>query len=127
MPDHEYRDEEQRIADEADERAQLAAPSDATAWFDQFPDAPGWQHEQWCARHWAPCPLMGANGIGAATEVIQIFIDEVATGARDAAALNARMAAAGKLCCTLGDERMCEIWGHWPPSTDEPEAASVIP
>lgn len=29
--------------------------------------------------------------------------------------LNSEMHNIGKLCCTLGDERMYEIWGHWPP------------
>jgi hypothetical protein len=91
-------------------------PSEATAWFDQFPDAPGWKHDQWCARHWAPAPLLGANGAGAAIEVIKTFVEEVAPDCHTAAERNARMQAAGRLCCTLGDERMYEIWGHWPPS-----------
>jgi hypothetical protein len=92
---------------------------EATAWFDQFPDAPGWEHDQWCARHWAPCPILGANGIGAATELMQIFVNEIATG-RTPAALNAQMQAAGRICCTLGDARMHEIWGHWPPTPKDP-------
>jgi len=92
---------------------------DPTAWFDQFPAAPYWRHDQWCARHWAPCPILGANGMGAAVEVMQIFIDEVATGGAPEA-MNAQMQAAGRLCCTLGDERMYEIWGHWPPTKPEP-------
>jgi hypothetical protein len=90
---------------------------DATAWFDQFPDAPGWEHDQWCARHWAPAVMFGANGIGASIELLQVFTSEVSTGG-DAAAMNAQMQAAGRLCCTLGDERMYEIWGHWPPTAE---------
>lgn len=96
--------------------------TDATVWFDQFPAAPGWVHEQWCARHWAPCPILGANGMGAATELISVFVNEVAAGAKGPDELNARMQAVGRLCCTLGDERMYEIWGHWPPTHTEEEA-----
>jgi hypothetical protein len=92
---------------------------DATVWFDQFPDAPGWEHPQWCARHWAPCPTLGANGMGAATELIQVFIEEIAGNDRSPDALNAQMDAAGRLCCTLGDARMYELWGHWPPAQQE--------
>ena len=93
-------------------------------WFDQFPDAPGWEHPQWCARHWAPCPLLGANGIGAATEVMTAFANEIASADRGTSpeAMNAQMEAAGKLCCTLGDERMYEIWGHWPPTAPAEKA-----
>ena len=90
------------------------ADLDPTAWFDQFPAAPGWQHDQWCARHWAPCPILGANGMGAATELMSVFINEIATGG-GAEAMNAQMQAVGRICCTLGDQRMYEIWGHWPP------------
>ena len=103
----------------------------AAEWFDQFPpleNAGEWPADsQWCPRHWAPCPLLSANGIGAATELLQVFIDEIrppgATGAED---LNRAMAEASPLCCRLGDERMYEIWGHWPPSQPgaEPEATA---
>lgn len=92
-----------------------AKPVNATEWFDQFPDAPDWQHDQWCARHWAPCPILGANGFGASTELISIFINEVSAGGSPDA-MNAQMHAAGRLCCTLGDERMYELWGRWPPA-----------
>ena len=88
------------------------------AWFDQFPVAlSGVQgNDQWCARHWAPCPILGANGLGAATELMSVFINEIASACTPEA-LNAEMQHVGKLCCTLGDERMFEIWGHWPPNT----------
>jgi hypothetical protein len=95
-------------------------------WFDQFPDAPGWEHPQWCARHWAPCPVLGANGIGAATELMQIFVSEIhAPGlvGNSPQAMNAEMQAAGRLCCTLGDERMYELWAHWPPTEPPPAPA----
>ena len=87
-------------------------------WFDQFPPDPAMDgHEQWCARHWAPCPDLGANGIGPAVEVMKIWLGEIAPkGSYSAAARNRQLEAAGRICCTLGDERMYEIWGHWPPA-----------
>lgn len=88
------------------------------AWFDQFPlDGIG-ASEQWCARHWAPCPLFRANGMGATMELIQAFIGEIAVTGSTPESLNAQLQAAGRICCTLGDERMYEIWGRWPPAED---------
>jgi hypothetical protein len=95
-----------------DETAPLMSP---TEWFDQFPSAFVGASGQWCARHWAPCPILGANGLGASTELMQIFINEIAKpGPPDA--LNAQMQAIGRVCCTLGDERMYQVWAHWPPT-----------
>ena len=93
-------------------------------WFDQFPPNPAMDgHEQWCARHWAPCPCLGANGIGASAEVMQIFVSEMAPkGSHSPAAMNRHLHNAGRLCCTLGDERMYEIWGRWPPAASESTA-----
>ncbi len=88
-------------------------------WFDQFPPLePGakWDNAQWCPRHWAPCPNLGANGIGAAAEVMQAFLDGIAGAGSTPAELNRQMANVGRVCCYLGDERMYEIWGHWPPA-----------
>ncbi len=92
-----------------------------TEWFDQFPPNPAMDgHDQWCARHWAPCPVLHANGVGAATEVMQRFVEQVLVPAgispRNTGAANARLAETGKLCCWLGDEQMYEIWAHWPPA-----------
>lgn len=92
-----------------------------TQWFDQFPplqEGAEWPADsQWCPRHWAPAPCLGANGIGAATEIIQIWLNELAPkGSYSPAAMNRKMIAAGHICCLLGDERMYELWGHWPPS-----------
>jgi hypothetical protein len=88
-------------------------------WFDQFPplkpDMEWPASSRWCPRHWAPCPVTGANGIGAATELMQIWAGELAPkGSYSPAAMNRKLAAAGHICCTLGDERMHEIWGRWP-------------
>lgn len=90
-------------------------------WFDQFPSLkPGteWPEDsKWCPRHWAPCPALSANGIGAATELMQVWLNELAPkGSYSPAAMNRQLAAAGNICCTLGDDRMYEIWGHWPPA-----------
>ena len=102
-----------------------------TEWFDQFPPYEDWpevsertgvqkpekfEGDQWCARHWAPCPLLGANGIGCTVEVMQIFLNEIKpANLTSPAAINRYMHNVGKLCCTLGDERMYEIWGRWGP------------
>jgi hypothetical protein len=87
-------------------------------WFDQFPPNPAMDgHTQWCARHWAPCPVLGANGIGAFTEVMTVYIEELMpANLKSADARNRALEKAGLLCCALGDERMYEIWGHWPPA-----------
>lgn len=84
-------------------------------WFDQFPVPPvEREHPQWCERHWAPCPQLGANGLGAALELVQAFVSGQ-QGGLHYEELNRRLAAAGKLCCALGDEKMYELWGRWGP------------
>ena len=93
----------------------------ASEWFDQFPplaNAANWPgNSQWCPRHWAPCPLLGANGIGAATELMKIFVSEIAAPGLGSSpeAMNAQLEGIGRICCHLGDERMYELWAHWPP------------
>lgn len=99
----------------------------ATEWFDQFPPlAPGseWNTQgQWCPRHWAPCPILNANGIGASTELMAIYVNEICPAdITEPEAMNRHMQSVGYLCCTLGDERMHEVWGHWPPPDEEPAA-----
>ncbi len=90
-------------------------------WFDQFlvaiKDAGVGGSGQWCARHWAPCPLLGANGIGAAVEVMSAWLEDGQLAGVDHSpeALNARLDSRGPVCCQLGDDKMFEIWGHWPP------------
>jgi len=98
----------------------------AAGFFDQFPpleNEADWPADgQWCARHWAPAALLGANGIGAATELMSIFVREIAPpNLKSAAMLNRELAKAGRLCCTLGDDRMYDLWGRWPPA---PEAGT---
>lgn len=89
---------------------------DPTGWFDQYPyGLTGIQgNDQWCARHWWPCPVFGANGIGASLELIRAWTASL-VGKWSPDALNAKMRETGQLCCALGDERMYQLWGHWPP------------
>lgn len=99
-------------------------PLEKAAWFDQF--SPHLEtvgaNESWCARHWAPCPLFGANGIGATMDVIRRFLDAMRAEVDivTPADLNRRMSEVGQLCCWLGDEAMYDIWGQWPPEGRRP-------
>ena len=102
----------------------MTGPSVAAEFFDQFPpleNASDWPAEgQWCARHWAPAALLGANGIGAATELMSIFVKEIApSNVKSAAMLNRELVKHGHLCCELGDDRVYEVWGRWPPAADK--------
>ena len=97
---------------------------DPKEWFDQFASDPQYEsiegNQQWCERHWAPCPILEANGMGAAIELTQVFVRELlptTIDPNDAEQLNVAMKKVGRICCKLGDERMYEIWGHWPPSS----------
>lgn len=94
-------------------------------WFDQFSEdiksGAIQGNDQWCARHWAPCPVLGANGIGATIAVVGAWLGTVPPESRSPKDLNRTMDAVGPMCCALGDERMYEIWGNWPP-TVPPEA-----
>lgn len=79
---------------------------DPIGWFDQFTphelDAAGVSgNEQWCARHWAPCPILGANGIKATVLLISYFADGLMIN--------------GRICCMAGDQAMYDIWGQCPP------------
>ena len=79
----------------------------STAWFDQFtPEILAIEgvrgNEQWCARHWAPCPLLGGNGIKATLLLVE-------------AAINETIDTRAPLCCRLGDQAMYDIWGKCPP------------
>lgn len=90
-------------------------------WFDQFSPNPAMDgHTQWCARHWGPCPELGANGVTASLEVFKAFVQEILVpsgiSALDADKANAKLEETGKLCCWLGDERMYRIWGQCPPT-----------
>lgn len=91
-----------------------------TEWFDQFPPNPAMDgHQQWCARHWGPCPNLGANGILAVIKLQQIWLNEIATGT-NSSELNTELLAMTKpVCCQLGDERMYEVWGKCPPGEGE--------
>lgn len=84
---------------------------DATAWFDQFTpevlaEAGVQGSKQWCARHWAPCPILGGNGVKATLMLLSEIPD-----------WSTRVASAdGPLCCHLGDRVIYVIWGQCPPT-----------
>lgn len=96
-----------------------------TEFFDQFPPAAEGADvhasSTWCLRHWAPCPLLHANGMGASVEVMQVWLNRqpATNGKASADELNARLDLGGPVCCQLGDETMYEIWGHWPPKGEQ--------
>lgn len=87
-------------------------------WFEQFvvAEPAGWSHDQWCWRHWAPCPLLGGNGILASLLVIMettaLMPDDVVSPRQR----DAWTRSVGKLCCRLGDDEMYVIWGKCPPA-----------
>jgi hypothetical protein len=98
-----------------------AKPEQATQWFDQFNEWAGEQwnwpeNGQWCPRHWAPCPVMGYNGVGASVEIMEAF-DTASTATTkhelliEMRELNANGVA---ICCHLGDETMLIVWERWP-------------
>lgn len=100
--------------------------TDAHEFFDQFTRHPQFAEMEaatdtsehwWCARHWAPCPAFGANGIGMTVEMASIFLNEFAGPEATPSLLNAMLDAADKpLCCRLGDDRMYALWGQWGPA-----------
>lgn len=93
--------------------------------FDQFiPVEPeDWSHAQWCWRHWAPCPVLEANGILASIMVMSEILEQ---GPDDLTndTVGAYMDGRGAMCCELGDEVMYWIWGKCPPSGVPEEAHS---
>jgi hypothetical protein len=97
--------------------------STAAEFFDQFTDVPeAPEGSPWCPRHWAPCPLVGCNGIAASLELARIFAAELMPAwASSPGARKRELAKQSPLCCKLGDERMYDLWGHWPPSTPTEE------
>lgn len=96
--------------------------STATEFFDQFTDAPDApQGSPWCARHRAPV-LTGYSGIAASLELAWIFAAELLPAwASSPRARERELAKQSPVCCKLGDERMYQLWGHWPPSTPTEE------
>jgi hypothetical protein len=101
----------------------------ASEWFDQFepwlaehPEVDG--RGQWCRRHWAPCPAIGANGIGATIEMITRWRATLPPNLTSAAAMSRAAERASPLCCTIGDILMYEIWAHWPPAEGSAHGSS---
>lgn len=87
----------------------MVTKKEAAEWFDQFmeyledhPEIQG--NDQWCKRHWAPCPILSANGIKAALDLFTLTLtDPILFTNND------------PLCCQVGDTRMYDIWGKCPP------------
>lgn len=71
---------------------------------------------QWCPRHWAPASCGEFNGVGASIDMMSIW--STTTDSTDPAGLTAAMQQAinenGAICCTLGDDKMQQIWNDWP-------------
>lgn len=78
------------------------------------------QHSpMFCAKHWAPAPVEGRNGVGASVAMTQIAMElmpaDVLSGGPGA--MNSWLANKVKpLCCVVGDDRMSELWSDWPPA-----------
>jgi len=93
-------------------------------WFDQFPPLPpgtDWPEQTACCwRHWAPCSQLHANGVGATGELRAIWARELAPkGSYSPAARARQYAAAARICCQLGDDRMHQLWARWLPTPKE--------
>lgn len=89
-------------------------------WFDQFPGLePGsvWTNDQWCPRHWAPCPLLGYQGMQASRLLMDFYMKELKpANVNSPRAINRDLAKQGALCCKAGDERMYVLWGMCEPN-----------
>jgi hypothetical protein len=84
------------------------------AWAAEHPQP----NPQWCARHWAPCPVEGRPGAVAAVILAgEAFAFVPTKVGHDATALNSWFAnQTTPTCCLLGDERMAWLWellGRW--------------
>jgi hypothetical protein len=102
----------------------------ATDWFNEIPSFEDvemdeavkeeWRadkHTQWCWRHWAPCPVLHFNGIGMFVVMQKYFLEHMApASARTPEQLNFYMNSIGRLCCTIGDDKMHEMWQEWAPT-----------
>lgn len=72
----------------------------------------------WCARHWAPCPVEGRNGIAATLELIRRSVERIPPEVRrrGATAMNSYMENwLPPTCCWLGDEQMAQVWAEASP------------
>jgi hypothetical protein len=88
-------------------------PAEYAAWAARHFTAP----PAWCARHWAPCPVEGRNGIAATLELTQRSLDRIPRDVRrrGASAMNSYMANwSPPMCCWLGDEEMAKVWAGVP-------------
>lgn len=85
------------------------------AWRDAI--TAGWpMNGQWCPRHWAPGGTGRYNGIGASTDMMQMWAmtQPTLSPAEGILAMQATQEKYGAICCALGDDVMFAIWQDWP-------------
>lgn len=74
---------------------------------------PGEFNPTWCAKHWAPCPVGGLNGLSATIIMTQRQIAEMPIEVRNAGttAMNSWLAnQVVPYCCKIGDEEVVKVW-----------------
>lgn len=64
----------------------------------------------WCPRHWGPCAIMHAEGMGATLEMLDTFIEKFESDEE-----LFKQSEQHPICCLLGDDIMFDIWGKYPP------------
>jgi hypothetical protein len=80
----------------------------------------------WCARHWAPCPVEGRNGIKATSLVFHLAFHAMPAEVQQGTAVAQNLwRHTQKLpsCCRLGDQKIADIWAR---CGSEPEPASPV-
>lgn len=92
---------------------------DPKAWFDQFNSVPVPEpmksgSHQFCWRHWAPAPMLGANGIGFTITMMQRFMED-SPECTSAEEFNEKLNNIGYVCCHYGDTVCYELWSEWGP------------
>lgn len=90
-------------------------PADVREWFDRVDAAAARLGVRgsgmWCRRHWAPCPVLGANGLGASVELAELWARR--QPGMPVAMLQAAMTLAEPLCCAVGDAAVFQLWSRW--------------
>lgn len=85
-------------------------------WLAWASDRKNWRNSsEWCARHWAPCPVDGANGIAATVVLFKAALALMPADVLSAGGSAINSWKANQLvptCCQLGDELVVEIWAR---------------
>lgn len=94
---------------ERDPKYQRRAPEEYQAWArEHFPANP-----EFCARHWAPCPVGGRDGVRALKIVLKAGLALVPADVTTLSALNSwRANQLVPTCCRFGDDVMARIWAR---------------